>query len=203
MPLRTCYPEEDHLGVRKILRQGFQRLEHLEEFVSVRDELYLDTISLRGEPPVWKSWPHLKRLALYNVDADPAFWRNIAKMPDLETLVLTRADGLRDHNIKIQYFEHTQRSLRILLLNVEEDQVRFGNMRRVAWDGVDPRKKMTIMTYNVPSLYPDEDPIQICQDYVRAGAENGTLWGWEGEVIQHLPKISKIPTGVRLLEYPA
>lgn len=200
IPLRSLYPETDHLGVRRILREGFERLENLEDFVSVRDELFLDVVHRGGEPPVWKSWTKLKHLALYNADANSDFWEDIADMPGLDVLVLTRADGLRECNIKIQYFEHSTRPIKVLIVDVEADQVRFGNMRRVGWDAVDREKKMTIMTYNVPRLYPDEDPIEICQDYVRAGAENGTLWGWEGEVIQHLPKITQPSTAIRLLE---
>lgn len=200
IPLRSLYPENDHLGVRPILREGFLRLENLEEFISVRDELFLDVRHHGDEVPVWASWLRLKRLALYNVAADDDFWEEIAEMPELETLVLTRADCLREYNIKSEYFQHTKKPLKVLIINVENDQVRFGNMRRAAWDVVDPQKKMTIMTYNVPSLYADENPIEVCQDYVRAGAENGTLWTWEGEVIQHLPKIRAPPTAVRLLE---
>jgi hypothetical protein len=202
IPLRSLYPERDHLDVRRILREGFQRLENLEEFVSVKDELFLDTTTHGSEPPVWKSWIKLKRLALYNVDADPDFWADISKMPDLETLVLTRADGLREHNIKLHFFEQAPKArkpLKVLIVNVEEDQVRFGNMRRVGWDYADKERKMTIMTYNVPRLYKDEDQIEVCQEYVRAGAENETLWEWEGEVIQHLPRIPTA-TGIRLLD---
>jgi hypothetical protein len=196
IPLRSLYPENDHLDVRRILREGFGRLENLEDFVSVKDELFLDTVHHGGETPVWRSWPKLKKLALYNVDADPDFWRNVAKS-QVEVLVLTRADGLREFNIKAQYFEHTKRPIKVMLVNVEQDQVRFGNMRRFGWNAADPHKKMTIMTYNVPTLYAEEEenPVEICQDYVRAGAENGTLWSWEGEVMQHLPKV---PVGIRV-----
>ncbi|KAF1957541.1 hypothetical protein CC80DRAFT_547438 [Byssothecium circinans] len=38
IPLRSLYPDESYMGVRRILREGFQRLENLEEVVSVRDE---------------------------------------------------------------------------------------------------------------------------------------------------------------------
>lgn len=187
MPLRSVYPERDHLGVRNILREGFQRLEQLEEFVSVRDELFLDVNWHGGEPAFWTKWPKLKRLAIYNPSTHPAFWRDVAKMSNLETIVMTRADGLREHDIKAQYFRHCNRPLKVLLINIDGQQMRYGNFRRGKWDTVDPKKSMTIMTYSIP-LFMDDDPIEVCQDYVRIGAEHGTLWGWEGEVIQHPPK---------------
>ncbi|KAF2253973.1 hypothetical protein BU26DRAFT_516226 [Trematosphaeria pertusa] len=195
IPLRSLYPEHDHLGVRNILREGFQRLEQLEEFVSVRDELFLDITWHGDEPAFWRHWPKLRRLALYNPDTHADFWRGVAKNPQLETLVLTRADGLRDVNIKAEYFQRASRPLKVLLINVEDDQVRFGNMRRFAWDAVDPKMKMTIATYNVP-LFEEENPIEGCQEYVKTGAEHGTLWDWEGEIIQHPPRIvQQVPSG--------
>ncbi|KAJ4303108.1 hypothetical protein N0V90_001999 [Kalmusia sp. IMI 367209] len=189
IPLRSVYPERDHLGVRNILREGFQRLEHLEEFVSVRDELFLDTTWHGGEPAFWRNWPKLRRLAVYNPGTHPSFWRDVAKMSSLETIVLTRADGLREYDIKAQYFRHCNRPLKVLLINIDSQQMRFGNFRRNNWDTADPKKLMTIMTYSIP-LFMDDDPIEVCQDYVRIGAEHGTLWDWEGEVIQHPPRFA-------------
>jgi hypothetical protein len=190
IPLRSLYPEDDMFSVRPLLREGFMALENLEEFVSIRDELYLKTNLDNFEPPVWRRWKKLRRLALYNVDAQSSFWANVANMPELEVLVLTRADGLEEFNIKARYFQYTRsgKPLKVLLINTEQDQVRFSNLKRTGWDKVDPQKKMTITTYNVPSLYETEDPIEMCQDYVKAGALNGTLWDWEGEQIQHLPR---------------
>ncbi|KAL1608387.1 hypothetical protein SLS60_003328 [Paraconiothyrium brasiliense] len=192
IPLRSVYPERDHLGVRNILREGFQRLEHLEEFVSVRDELFLDLHWHGGEPAFWTNWPKLRRLAIYNPASHPSFWRDVGKMSNLETLVMTRADGLRDYDIKTQYFRHCNRPLKVLLVNIDSQQMRFGNFRRGKWDNADPKKRMTIMTYSIP-LFMDDDPIEVCQDYVRIGAEHGTLWNWEGEIIQHPPRFSQPP----------
>ena len=72
MPLRTLHPEEDHKGVRPVLRQGFEALVNLGECVSVEDELYLHVhFYLREESPVWATcWPRLRRLYLYNVMLD-------------------------------------------------------------------------------------------------------------------------------------
>lgn len=80
MPLRCLYPASDHLSVRKTLREAFSLLTSLREFVSVRDELYLDALEREWqqagpgtEVNVWSLWPRLRRLALYNVDADDHF----------------------------------------------------------------------------------------------------------------------------------
>ncbi|KAF2637813.1 hypothetical protein P280DRAFT_471980 [Massarina eburnea CBS 473.64] len=193
IPLRSLYPEDDHLGVRRILHQGFKRLENLEELVSVRDELYLSLVDVvAGEPAFWTFFPKLRRLAVYNPDISPSFWRDISKMEKLETLVLTRADGIRsDSNFKTEYFAHCDRNLKVLLVNVDDDQVRYGNMRRHRWNNVDPKKKMTISTYTIP-LFMDDDAIEVCQDYIRIGSEYGTLWDWEGEIIPHPPIIVQL-----------
>lgn len=190
IPLRSVDPERDHLGVRNILREGFQRLEHLEEFVSVRDELFLDLNWHGGEPEFWTRWPKLRRLAIYNPAVHPSFLRDVAKMTNLETLVMTRADGLREYDMKYQYFRHCNRPLKVLLINIDSQQMRYGNFKRGNWDTADPRKLMTIMTYSIPQFM-DDDPIEVCQDYVRIGAEYGTLWDWEGEVIQHPPRFDR------------
>lgn len=184
MPLRSLWTEDDHLGVRDILRDGFLRLENLEEFVSVRDECFLTAEPSDRELPFWRCWKKLRRLAVYNPFADLRYWRTIALMPMLETVVLTRADSLEQSNIKDEYFKYCDRPLKLLLFDVEENQVRFSRLRRERWDEIDPKKKMTIITYNVP-MFMDDDRAEICQDYVRIGAEYGTLWDWEGEVIQH------------------
>ncbi|KAF2114859.1 hypothetical protein BDV96DRAFT_646727 [Lophiotrema nucula] len=189
IPLRSVRPENDHLDVRRIMAEGFQRLESLEEFVSVQDELYLEAPHLGLDVPLWRGWPKLRRLALYNVDADDAFWAFVAAMPALETLVLTRADSLRDCNMKEEYRGNTDRPLKVLLVNIEDDQVRFGNMIRFNWDIVDEERKMTIMLYNVPGIYARVHPIEGCQRFVKAAAADGTLWDLQGEIVQHLPKI--------------
>lgn len=193
IPFRSVYPERDHLGVRNILREGFQRLNHIEEFVSVRDDLFLDNNWHGGEPAFWTRWPKLKRLAIYKPSTHPSFWRDVAIMANLETIVMTCADGLREYDIKAQYFRHCKRPLKVLLINIDSQQMRYGNFRRGKWDTADPKKFMTIMTYSIP-LFMDDDPVDVCQDYVRIGAEHGTLWGWEGEVIQHPPRFEPPPS---------
>lgn len=101
MPLRSLYPEDDRKGVRPVLRQGFEALVNLEEVVSIRDELFLTIVDEApyNDPPIWDArWPKLRRLALYNpsLDFDDELWHALARLPDLEMVVYTRADGLTD-----------------------------------------------------------------------------------------------------------
>ena len=105
MPLRTLWPEDDAKGVRRMIRRGFEALENLEEFVSIRDELFLDIKEERPsrETLVWDShWPKLRHLALYNLDLDSieSMWDSLARVPHLETAIFTRPDLLEDSDIK-------------------------------------------------------------------------------------------------------
>lgn len=52
MPLRSLYPQDDYNRVRPVLRAAFASLEIIDEFCSVRDELFLDTVKQTNEPEV-------------------------------------------------------------------------------------------------------------------------------------------------------
>ncbi|KAE8441556.1 hypothetical protein EG329_004675 [Mollisiaceae sp. DMI_Dod_QoI] len=170
MPLRSLYPEDDSDGIRPVLRSAFLDLPALEEFCSVRDELYLATEARfpPHEPPVWSLWPKLKKLALYNQDITADFLRGIRKLHNIETLVLTRSDGLYETDLKQTWKnqfddEGEVRSLDILLANVESDHPPLIGEDR--WNE-DDRLKVRIL--NVPiSYYGDEDSIVACQQYVK------------------------------------
>lgn len=108
MPLRHLYPEDDVYQIRPILRTAFSRMVQLREFVSIRDELYLDTYTIdlqaqeqgqeqKDEPAVWSLWPNLQRLALYNVAVDSSqFIEGLRRCSNLTHLVLVRPDGLTE-----------------------------------------------------------------------------------------------------------
>lgn len=108
MPLRSHYPEEDVVDkLRPILRSGFEQLVHLEEFCSIEDELYLaywDPTSSQlahineVNDFVFEKWTKLRRLALYNQLFYSLFWAALARMPDLEKVVLSRPDYEADEN---------------------------------------------------------------------------------------------------------
>ncbi|KAL3436948.1 hypothetical protein BDV09DRAFT_183891 [Aspergillus tetrazonus] len=108
MPLRHLYPEDDVYQIRPILRTAFSRMVQLREFVSIRDELYLDTYTIdlqaqeqgqeqKYEPAVWSLWPNLQRLALYNVAVDSSqFIEGLRRCSNLTHLMLVRPDGLTE-----------------------------------------------------------------------------------------------------------
>jgi hypothetical protein len=195
------------------LLDGLKLLENLEEFVSVRGGTSL-ALNPSHTLDLSTHWKRLKRLAVYYPYVKDEFWWRLAKIPALETVVLTRAHGLRgfrESNIKREYFRYSQtpypgeinpgtevassyssycqRPIKVIFLNVEEEQVNFYRFPRADWDEADPERKMTIMTYSIPLLFEGDDPGEVCQNYVRMGAENATLWDWEGEIIQHPPQL--------------
>ncbi|POS72354.1 hypothetical protein DHEL01_v209252 [Diaporthe helianthi] len=212
IPLRSLCPADDHLNVRKTLREAFSLLTALEEFTSVRDELYLDILEpewpTERETAVWTLWPKLRKLALYNVDADERFWKLVRSMGALDTVVLTRADGLESTCMKSEYFgaasssgasnetgleggedESTHpRLLKVVIVNTSTNQPNC-MAGRWKWDEVDPNSLMEVMTYDVPtSFYGDENPIYLCQDWVKTAALRGEIWDWEGDLVRGGPR---------------
>lgn len=176
IPLRSLYPEDDHLAVRQILRGGFERLENLEEFVSTRDELYLEVTDGVRHPAVWRSWKKLKRLALYNVDLTFYFWQDVARLPALDTLVLSRSDG-NDESLDdwAEYFKISKRSFKLLML---------GSQRRrlVPDELLSGRVKNRNDLADIPIIrsvwlqHTWDFSIEECQEFVWDHAEKGTLW---------------------------
>jgi hypothetical protein len=177
IPLRSLYPEEDRLAVRPILRAGFERLENLEEFVSTQDELYLAVTEGVRDPAVWRHWTKLKRLALYNVDLGTLdFFRNLACLTQLQTLVLTRSDG-NDESLDewTEYFKLTDRPFKLLMLGSERrrmipDRLLSGRVKNRAEVTDVPMIKSIWLHHTV------DFSIEECQTFVREHAERGTLW---------------------------
>ncbi|KAH7413466.1 hypothetical protein BKA64DRAFT_703570 [Cadophora sp. MPI-SDFR-AT-0126] len=167
IPFRSVYPDEDRLGVRPVLRTAFSNLPALEEFCSVRDELYLE-LGASDDPGVWSGWGKLKMLVLYNVDvATEKFWKGLYLSKNIETVVLTRCDGLNEVNMKQEwknkFKKGEERPLDVLLVNVDaEHTIPLGFER---WKKED---KMQVRILNVPiSYYGDEDLRVICQQWVK------------------------------------
>ncbi|KAF3042124.1 hypothetical protein E8E12_005218 [Didymella heteroderae] len=176
IPLRSLYPEDDHLAVRRVLRDGFERLENLEEFVSTRDELYLEVTEDGRHPAVWRCWRKLKRLALYNVDLTFFFFRDLACLSHLETLVLSRSDG-NDESLDdwAEYFKLTDHSFKLLMLGSERqrmipDHLLSGRIKNRA-EVVDVPMIRSVWLHHTIDF-----SIEECQAYVRKHAENGMLW---------------------------
>ncbi|KAK0552504.1 hypothetical protein OC861_001912 [Tilletia horrida] len=194
IPLRSIYPEDDEGGVRRPLRDGFSLLTKLEEFVSVRDELYLN-VSERvpsREAKVWTMWPDLRRLALYNPVSDPQLWQMVRAMPHLATLVLTRADGLESCDMKAEYL-HVQtsfhgsspRPLRVLIVNTFRFHSITSLMGEGDWLSIDPDETMHVSLNDVPVSPGTEDwAIEMCQEWIKQAALKGILWDCQGRRIR-------------------
>jgi hypothetical protein len=155
-------------------------------FCSVRDELFLDCFEHplnADEPYVWSLWPKLRTLALYNADVgSERFWPGLARLGYLETLILTRCDGLEEVNLKREWIRHCgdeKRGLSIFLVNVQSEHREL--MGREGWKEDD---KVVVRELNVPiSYYGDEDHIELCQEWVERRVLNreigpGSNW-WD------------------------
>lgn len=202
VPLRYLYPDEDVLGIRKIIRASFVRLTKLEEFCSVRDEMYCDTVEDGLEPPVWSLWPRLKHLALYNQSVEwPAFLQALQQCPNLTHLVLTRPDGLTEgldsaleglkwwSFLKRVVIINTARDHEIQLKQREPDwptsflgylvqlQHTGGATSNILYQEIDP--VLEYITVNVPGGREDDD-IDLCQEFTHQHAVQGTLWSYPG-----------------------
>ncbi len=155
--------------------------------MSTEDELYLDVREFE-HAYVWTKWPKLKRLALYNPNMDPDHWRNVALHPSLETIVMCNVDYLDYTNPKEEYFKHTDRPLKVVLClswywysNARE----FGSQD---WQTTDPDQKMTVVERYIEKSQEEEEqgyeyrghPLQ---EYVKAAAEDGSLWSDEGQIV--------------------
>lgn len=184
MPLRSIYPFSDHLGVRPLLRHGFEALVNLEEFVSVQDDLYLnlyDREENKAEETVWTLWPKLRRLGLYNADCVEEFWETVARMPQLDSLVMTRPDGLEEADIKAELLARTTQPMKILIVNAALHHTELRGSE--AWPEIDKAGRVSVSRYHVPIWGPEGDdlnPISVCQDWVRDGAIRGIIWDLEG-----------------------
>lgn len=192
MPLRYLYPNEDVHGIRKPLREAFCRLTALEDFCSVKDELFLDALESGDEPEVWISWPHLRRLALYNPYVEGTFVADLQKCSNLTHLVITRADSYMEQPLSASEGGCLPLGLkRVLIVNTRDDRLRDAHLNRASeWSvsfwgrmlhlqSLELNDVMSYVDVPVPPGREDED-INLCQEWLRAQAVDGTLWEFPG-----------------------
>ena len=200
IPLRSLYSIYGTNQIHPDLPAAFQELTALEEFVSTQDELFLNNRQRKWEHPeiaVWSTWPNLKRLALFNVNGSPSdFLRDIQRCRSLTHLVLTRADYLAERISPAlatpplwQSNPHLQR---VLVADTVEGHGHCPAFRRRRWkdcflgkvwnlrsSGL--RHDLEVVRIDVPAI--EEDAWDICQDWVREEAIQGTLWEAQGAAL--------------------
>ncbi|CAD0092657.1 unnamed protein product [Aureobasidium vineae] len=183
MPLRSHYPEEDIIDkLRPLLRKGFEQLIHLEEFCSVRDELYLaywdPTFSQQAHDDevndfVFEKWTKLRRLALYNQMLDDNFRTALSHMANLETVVLSRPDydsDLRLDDLILQFEVH----VKVIVIDATDDAAQ-ARMRKMLTD-TDPSRTRSDAWELEILICEDKNPISAVQEWSLQSVLEGTLW---------------------------
>ena len=179
IPVRSLDPEGDTLGIRRVLKKAFTRLTSLELFCSVRYQMFLDYLednigSFKGfeKANVWPLWPQLRTLALYNCDlSSERLWLGLSMAERLETLVLTRADGVREVDFRSEWIARVNgdRGLTVWFVDVDG-----GRGIPETIEEPDEGDKIKIMVGRVPtSYYGDEDVIELCQNWIKRLALKG------------------------------
>ncbi|KAI4762862.1 hypothetical protein E4T52_05125 [Aureobasidium sp. EXF-3400] len=205
MPLRSHYPEEDVTdGLRPILRQAFEQLVHLEEFSSVKDDLYLaywdpesydiipdpeddefDAFEHRLNDFMFEGWTNLRSLALYNCFLEDGFGTALACMPMLERVVLSRPDfeeeeSLWSDDIATLFGDRVQ----FAVVDAIEDTTMAG-LQKLTGTNPAPDTRSDVWRYNV-LMEKDEDPISFVQSWSLEHMLDGSLWS--------LSELADIPT---------
>lgn len=185
IPFSSLDRLDDRLNVRRTLRDGFEQLTGLEEFVCLEEYPAL-SVPEEHTTDVWRLWPELKRLCLFNVPINNHWlWWDIATLMKLQHVVLARPQGLDVANIKDEYFHklprddvRLDRQIKIVLMEAAYEMPKVKTAR---WEGIDPQGRMTVEQYDVPTaFYGDETTGELVTGWVRRGALDGNLWEWEG-----------------------
>lgn len=195
MPLRSHYPEEDITDqLRPVLRRGFEQLVHLEEFCSIKDELYLaywdPTASQQAHDDevndfMFEKWPKLRHLALYNQMLDSDFTSALARMPNLEKVVLPRPDYELDemawsNDMAFLFGDRIQ----FTVVNTTDKPPEAGirSMRcTIGSSGV----QSDTWKYNLVKGDDDIDEISAVQDWSLQFVLNGSLWSMPDGLDSH------------------
>ena len=187
MPFSSLDPLDDHLNVRRILRDGFEQLTKLQEFVCLGEYPSLSVPDAHTD--VWRLWLGLKRLALFGVPMNSHWlWWDIATLPELEHVALARPQHVGTTNIKDEYFHklprndrRLERKIKVVLLDAAYETPDLDTTR---WKEIDPSGNMTVEVYEVPiPFYGDETPPELVTEWVKRGALDGTMWEWSGNKV--------------------
>lgn len=194
IPLRSLSTTDGTGETRILLHQGFKALDKLEEFTSINDELYLKIPNRpytdSQQPPeslecVWRHWPALRRLCLYNLDlpCGGPIWDHLRNHPKLEHLLLVRGEPsiVEDEtDIKEAWKcakapesdEEAGRQLSVTWWDSIEEQPNFTKFA-ADWAEIDPKQRVRVMVVDTPNAM---DPIDMNKDVVRHYVLKGTLF---------------------------
>ena len=188
MPFGTLDTADDHYGVKLTLRDCFNHLSELEEFVAIGE--YPELSLPEWQTDVWRLFPCLKRLALFHVPMSSHWlWWNIATLNNLQHVIFAQCRHLSGSNIKEKYF-HTlpsdepalKKRLKVMLM---DSAYETEDVSTVRWKQIDAEERLTVETYSVPlPFYGDESTQQLVTDWVRRCALDGTLWDLDGEKVK-------------------
>jgi len=180
MPFSTLPRVDDHNNVRQTLREGFESLLDLEEFVCLSD--YPDLSTSSATTDIWALWPKLKRLMLFHVPlADHWLWWNIAHLRNLEFVwFMEPKPGIYAPlrvNVKEVYFNTMPRDSPNLkkkfTVAVAGGWYTEDIYLMSKWDELDPDECMTFRFFG--QGLPD-DVGTIRRKWLAKNIENGSLW---------------------------
>lgn len=191
IPLRTLWPENDRKHIKKVLWRGFESLVHLEEFTSVRDELFLYAAYQRS----WSfaAWPDLRRLSLYNLDLSfdtisGGFLVDIFSEEGpkgIQHLVCPRPDGLEEgvDELREMYHSNAKRTVSgtLVLTHVDSEELHPESMleNKSLKNLIFVQKRVPTPPVSDYSGDPDDggpSPCDIVQHWTLKHALQGTLW---------------------------
>ncbi|CAI4211915.1 unnamed protein product [Parascedosporium putredinis] len=165
MPFSTLDRYDDHLNVRQVLRQGFESLVNLEEFICLSEYPQLSTSEATTD--IWALWPNLKRLMLFHVPlADHWLWWNIARLRDLEFVWFMEPKP----GVYARCAPDLQKKFTVAVAGCwyTEDVYLMSK-----WEELDPDECMTFRFFS--QGLPD-DVGQIRKRWLTRNIENGSLW---------------------------
>ena len=191
IPLRTLWPENDRKHIKKVLWRGFEALVHLEEFTSVRDELFL--YASYQQPWSFAVWPDLRRLSLYNLDlsSDTSFGSFLMDIfsedgpKEIQHLVCPRPDGLEEgvDALREMYDSNARRagSRTLVLTHIDSEELQPESMfenkslkNLIFVQKSVPRPPVSDSSEDLDNC--DPSPADIVQHWTRTHALQGTLW---------------------------
>ncbi|KAK0392811.1 hypothetical protein NLU13_2306 [Sarocladium strictum] len=205
MPFSSLEPWDDHLNVRRTLREGLEQLHALEEFACIGDYPTLSVSTPAGEATgttttdVWRLWPRLRRLMLFGVPLESHWlWWDIATLESLTHVVLVRPRQTeRAVDLKHRYFrtlpagdERLQKKLRVVLMHrVRGDEDAGGEDGRwlpqghpdylrldeSSWEELDADGRMEVTCYGVPRMGVMSSE-ELLVRLAKSWVETGTLW---------------------------